>query len=266
MADDSLPYLGDISVTPTIPCVGDSVPIKIAWTVKSSQPNVVEIYAYFGIVEGNLLDKGNLVRTFQPGQTPVTLTFTSTNHDPFLYIGVAPRTVENGQVTDTMPDASGEPTGWDNLVTKQGMNITYTAPPQQKALPPAVQVASIVKTLSAQDHLDVTVIGSNSDNYNLIVNSDGQDQVQRSSNNGIFPSIPSIPGKQYLLRAQQHNKGSATIPRMWSAFSTPTLIVASPRVRSLRMFLVISGVLKPGTTVREYAASTQASTRTMMGV
>ena len=79
-----------------------------------------------------------------------------------------------------------------------------------------------MKTLSAQDHLDVRVTGSNADNYNLIVNAAGQDEAQRSSKNGIFPSIPSTPGTRYLLRAQQHNKGSATIPAAWSSVLLPT--------------------------------------------
>ena len=45
MADDSLPYLGDISITPTLPCAADSVLVKIAWTVKAARPSVVEVYA-----------------------------------------------------------------------------------------------------------------------------------------------------------------------------------------------------------------------------
>jgi hypothetical protein len=267
MADgSSLPYLGDISITATLPSVGDSFPVKIAWTVKSARPSKVEVYASFAATEGSLLDKGSLVHTYEPDQAPLTLTLTSANHYPYLWIGVAPRMVENGDLIDKIPDATGEPTEWEHLASTQRITITYTSPPQQKPPPPSVQVASIVKTLSAQDHLDVTVIGSNSDNFNLIVNSNGQDQAQRSSGNGIFPGIPAVPGERFLLRAQQHNKGSGTNAVMWSLFSTPTPIVASPRVRSLRIFLVLSGVLNPGTAVRQYAATAKASTRTMMGI
>ncbi len=266
MADDSLPYLGDIAITPKLPCTDDIVHVTVTWTVKSIQPNVVEIYAYFGTIEGNLLDRGNIIGTYSPAQALVSFAFTRINHDPFLYIGVAPRNVEDGLVTDTMPDATGEPTPWDNLVTKQGMEITYTHPPQHQVPPPVVQVSSIVKTLWAGDHLEVTVIGANSDRFNLIVSEGGQDDAQISSSDGTFPPIPSTPGKKYFLRAEQHNKGSGSYPPAWSLFSTPTPIVALPHVRSLRSFLAISSVLKPGASVRQYTGGTGGSTRAMMGI
>jgi hypothetical protein len=265
MPDSSLPYLGDIAITPKLPCVGDKVQVAVSWSVQSVRPNIVEIYAYFGIVESNLWDRGNIVESYQPGQTPITLTFTRVNHDPFLYIGVAPRNVENGQVTDTMPDASGEMQSWDNFASEQGMTITYTSPPIYQVPPPIVQAVSVPKTLGAGDHLDVTVIGGNSDSYNLIVN-DGEDEAQRGSSDGLFPGIPSTPGTRYFLRAQQHNKGSAGGPPMWSAFSKATPIVAVARMRAVRNFLSLSGVLNPGTGVRQYASRSADSIRTMMGL
>ena len=266
MADSSLPYLGNIAITPKLPCAGDQVHVTVSWSVQSVRPNTVEVYAYFGIVESNLWDRGNIVSSYQPGQASVSLTFTSTNHDPFLYIGVAPRNVENGQVTETMPDASGELQGWENFATEQGMNITYTSPPTYHPPPPVVKVSSIPKTLEAGDHLDVTVLGSNSDSYNLIVRVDGEDDAQRNSSDGTYPPIPSIPGKEYFLRAEQHNKGTSGGVPAWSPFSTPTPIVAVPRVRAVRNFLGLSGVLNPGTGVRQYASRTVGSTRTMLGI
>ena len=146
------------------------------------------------------------------------------------------------------------------------MNITYTSPPTFHPPPPVVQVASIAKTLGAGDYLDVTVIGSNSDSYNLIVNVDGADDAQRNSSDGRFPPIPSTPGKEYFLRAEQHNKGSAGGAPMWSPFSQPTAIIAVSRVRAVRNFLGLSGVLNPGTGVRQYASRTAGSIRIMMGL
>jgi hypothetical protein len=262
MADgSSLPYLGNITITPRLPSDGIKVYVTITWTVQAIRPDKVQLYALFGSSAANLLDLGQLFDTVAANISSATIPLPATNRNPFLYIGVAPRNYENGVPTDSMVDASGEPQGWDNFVTQQGLNITYTNPPPPTLPPPNIQAQSFVKTLTANDYLSVTVSGANSDNYNLIVNTDGTDNAQQNSSNGNYPPIPSVPGKAYALRAEQHIKGYG-----WSPFSTPITVIANPRVRSLRTFLSISGVLHPGTRVRQYAAANRNSTGIMMGL
>ena len=260
--DSSLPYLGDITIAPKLPSDGTTVFVTITWTVKAIQPSKVEVYAVFGSAGSLLAYRWDSVA---PNVSPITVRITGANRNPLLYIGVAPRELKaDGTPADEMVDASGEPQPWESFVTQAGLKITYTnQPPPPKLPPPNVQAQSFVKTLHTNDYLSVTVSGSNAGDYHLIVNSNGSDGPQLEKSDGHFPPIPSVPGRTYALRAQQYYKGITDGTDPWSPFSTPIVVVANARVRSLRTFLSISGVLNPGTGVRQYAAG---STRRMMGV
>jgi hypothetical protein len=262
MADDSLPYLGDITITQKLPSDGSTVPVAISWTVKSIRPSVIEIYAVFQS-GGSLLN--NLLDTVATSWSPITVRVPNANRNPTLYVGVAPRNLEADGVTktDEMVDATGEPQKWETFVTEGKVNVTYTNQPPTTLSPPNIQVQSFVKTLHTNDYLSVTVSGANASDYHLIVNSGGSDGPQMEKSDGNFPPVPSVPGKTYALRAQQYYKGVTDGTDPWSPFSTPILVVANARVRSVRTFLSISGVLNPGTGVRQFAGS---STRGMMGV
>jgi hypothetical protein len=143
------------------------------------------------------------------------------------------------------------------------VNVTYTNQPPTSLSPPNVQAQSFVKTLHTNDYLSVTVSGPNADDYHLIVNSGGSDGAQMEKSDGHYPPIPSVPGQIYALRAQQYVKGVSDGTDPWSPFSKPITLTANARVRSVRVFLSISGVLNPGTGIRQYAGG---STRGMMGL
>jgi hypothetical protein len=265
--DSSLPYLNNITIKPTLPSDGNHVTVSITWTVQSIRPDQVQIYRLFGPSSPALIDTGNLVWTAATNVAmPLVLTFSGANFNPILNVCVAPRTLVNGSVSDTMVDASGEESSWDNFITQEAFAMTYTTPPPPpKPAPPQVVPTPYIKTLTTPDHIDIATTASNCDGYNLIVNIDGGDTPQLSNSQGQF-SIPSTPGRRYAFRAEQHNKGSDVIPPSWSLFSTPVVLVAPPRTRSIRAFLNISGILQQGTGIRQYTIPTQGSTRTMMGL
>ncbi len=264
MSDGSLPYLGDITITPKLPSDGNKVFVTITWTVQSIRPSVIEIYALFGSSAANLLDLAQRFDTVATNASPVTIPLTGANYNPFLYIGVAPRNLEGDGITkaDEMVDASGELQPWESFASQEGFNITYTTPPPQpRPAPPHVSVAGVSKTLNQGDLITVTVTASNADAYNMIEHEDGSDNAQLSNNTGVFV-VPSTPGKSYTFRAEQRNRDS----KVWSLFSVPTPFIGPPRLRSLRSFLSLSGVLAPGTGVRQYAIRTSSSIRSMMGL
>jgi hypothetical protein len=266
---NSLPYLGDITITQKLPSDGSTVVVTITWTVKAIRPSVIEVYTMFGPSAGNLLDLGYLRDTVATTTSPITVPVPGANRNPLLYIGLAPRNLESDGITktDEMVDASGEPQPWENFVTQRGLNVTYApGPPSSKFPPPNVQAQSFVKTLNNNDYILVSVSAANSDGYNLIVNSGGTDEAQQHSDDGSFPPVPTIPGRAYSFRAEEHNTGSGQNAPGWSLFSTPITVIANPRVRSLRTFLSISGVLNQGAGVRRYTLNTVGSTRIMMGL
>ncbi len=262
MSDGSLPYLGNITITPKLPSDGNKVFVTITWTVQSIRPSVIEIYALFGSSAANLLDLGQLFDTVATNASPVTVPLSGANYNPFLYIGVAPRNLDGITKTDEMVDASGELQPWESFASQEGLNIIYTTPPPQpRPAPPHVSVTAVPKTLNQGDLITVTVTASNADAYNMIEHEDGSDNAQLSNNTGVFV-VPSTPGKRYTFRAEQRNRDS----RLWSLFSVPTPFTGPPRLRSLSSFLSLSGVLTHGTGVRQYASRTHGSIRAMLGL
>ena len=264
MPDDSLPYLGDITIKPKLPSDGNTVFVTITWTVQSIRPSLIEIYALFGPSAGNLLHLGQLRDTVATNASPITIPVTGADYNPFLYIGVAPRNLESDGITktDEMVDASGEPQSWESFASQEGLNIIYTTPPPQpRPVPPHVSVTGVPRSLNQGDLITVTVTASNADTYNMIEHEDGSDNAQLSNSTGVF-TVPSTPGKRYTFRAEQRNRDS----RLWSLFSVPTPFIGPPRLRSLSSFLSLSGVLTHGTGVRQYASRTNGSIRAMMGL
>jgi hypothetical protein len=196
----------------------------------------------------------------------VNVTIPAFDRDPTLYLGVAPRTLEDGTPTDNMVDASGDSKPWDQFALTSFFQMSYPAvPPGSGIAPPNLQAVSIPRTLTSNDHIDVTVIPtlSEADQFNIIVHHNGSDQPQQDSDQPWF-TFPSVPGDSYAIKAQQ--KGVNFNGDPWSAWCVPKVIVANQRTRLLRVFLSDSGVLTSGGTVRQYAQNAEGSTRSMMGI
>ena len=268
MSDNTLPYLADVAITKLIANADLSVDFAVNWNVASIRPDLIQIYTQFGS-ESQLADLGNLRATVYADQSPFPVQASGSDNDTFLFIGVAPRTVDpaDGSYPDTMADSSGEMQPWDSFMWANGFQIKFPSnPPGGLLTPPNIQISSSVKTLTSNDQLNVTVyatIPPPVDQYQIRWDYRGEYQGQINSKDPWF-SIPSVPGGVYAIKAQQRGVDFNGDP--WSAWCSPVTYVASRRVRSLRVFLSVSNVLGPDVGVRQYAGSNNGSTRTMMGI
>jgi hypothetical protein len=270
MSDNSLPYLVDVSLTSVSASYdksNDPVVIFTArWTVGAAQPDSVEIYRQFGSGDG-LFDLNNRIKSLPSNPSLVTLSIADSNRDTALWLGVAPRIVVDGVLANQMPDASGDLQMWDQFALEGYFPLSFPPAPGGGSgiAPPDIQASSIAKTLTSNDHIDVTVIPtiSPTHEFHIIVNTNGNDEPQQDSDQPSF-SFRSAPGVSYAIKAQQ--KGVNFNGDPWSAWCTPVVVVANQRVRSLRLFLGNSGVLLPGTRVRQYAQNNRGSTGSMMGL
>jgi hypothetical protein len=269
MSDNSLPYLVDVTVTSVSASYDKSnnpvVIFTARWTVGAAQPDTVEIYRQFGS-EGGLFDLNNRIASLPSNPSLVTLSIPASNRDTALWVGVAPRIVVDGVLANEMPDASGDLQMWDQFALEGYFPLSFPSPaPGSGIAPPNLQASSIAKTLTSNDHIDVTVLPtiSPTDHFHIIVNTNGSDEPQRDSDQPSF-SFPSAPGVSYAIKAQQRGVNFDGDP--WSAWCSPVVVIANQRMRSLRFFLGNSGVLQPGTRVRQYAQNNRGSTRSMMGL
>jgi hypothetical protein len=256
MSGASQPYLLNVTISQPLAKYNSSgdllVNFTVRWEVGPTPPDSVQIYTEFGS-DTALLDLGSLLAERPPDQSLVSVSLPGANRNPRLFVGVAPRT-------------SGDDDSWDSFVTEGGFSVTYPAPPPTSGFPPpSVEVSSAVKTLTSNDQLEITVIATVNpvDQYQVIVNFDGDDLPQLNGNDPWF-SIPSVPGGVYAVKAQQRGVNFDGDP--WSRWCIPERVVAKQRVRSLRVFLSISNVLKPDVGVRQYADSENGSIRRTMGI
>ncbi len=268
MSDTSLPYLADINISKLTANAGLTVDFTVSWNVASARPDLIQIYTQFGS-ESMLTDLVSLRATIYANQSPFHVNVSGSDNDTLLYIGVAPRMVDpaDGSCTDMMPDSSGDMQTWDTFMSAEGFPVKFPPGPVGGLLPPpGIEVTSSVKTLTSNNQLNVTVYASIPppvDHYQIRWDYRGEYQGQLDSKDPWF-SIPSVPGGVYAVKAQQRGVNFNGDP--WSAWCSPETVVASQSVRSLRVFLSLSGVLKPGVTVRQYAQNAEGSTRSMMGI